>query len=417
MHSRFTVGKTVAFIGATVIAYFCWGLVFSPDTTGSNVVLGIALAIIAMSMFTRTVGRHIDMRFFHGGSRNRAELYTKAEQLIKQSKESLKRVKRAKKNREVIEDTEHRILDLENVLAQAKNAWGNDATQIASQNAEITKYTDQLRGALASLVDKHRKAKGGARSLFSALVIALAIRVLIVEPFQIPSGSMLPTLLIGDHLFVSKLSFGLVNPLPFGPKYLINWKKPKPGEIVVFEAPPYVGRHAGYAWVKRVIAHEGQTVRVDNGLVYVDDVPYKHLTPDEPVLYKDYHAGAKPSQWVTEDGLLTTERTGDIEHPIYMRLPEDRFLGESNWPVLGMKKMPGLDCVADYCRVKKGFMFVMGDNRGNSHDSRMWGGAPVENLKGQAIFIWMSVDGSEHSFEWGRFVLPRFRWDRFFMGV
>ena len=79
--------------------------------------------------------------------------------------------------------------------------------------------------------------------------------------------------------------------------------------------------------------------------------------------------------------------------------------------------MKGLSCTPDECTVKDGFVFVMGDNRDHSSDGRFWGAVPVDNIKGKALFIWVSVDGSEESVHAGKFTLPRFRWERLFRWI
>ena len=88
----------------------------------------------------------------------------------------------------------------------------------------------------------------------------------------------------------------------------------------------------------------------------------------------------------------------------------------TNWPSPNIRPhaLKGLTCAPDGCTVDEGHVFVMGDNRDSSNDGRVWGAVPIDYIKGRALFIWMSVDGSERSVELGRFTLPRSRWDRLF---
>jgi len=264
---------------------------------------------------------------------------------------------------------------------------------------------------------KKEGAFAGTRSLVFALLAAFALRYFVVEPFQIPSGSMIPTLLVGDHLFVSKMHYGIPNPFAKGHQYFVRWASPSPGDVVVFRAPPYVGRHAGSPWIKRVIAGPGQTVSLIDGVVHVDGKPYEHIGKRELVKYKDYFEALPGKKWVDQIALHSREKIGEIEHSIYLHPPAQQHPLEKSWPLYLSRQLPGLDCGASECTVQDGYVFVMGDNRGNSADSRFWGALPVENIKGKALFIWISVDGSTLLIDRGRFVVPAFRWKRMFRGI
>jgi signal peptidase I len=256
-------------------------------------------------------------------------------------------------------------------------------------------------------------------SLILALFCALLLREFVLEPYQIPSGSMIPSLLVGDHLFVSKFYYGLSKPFSRDPDFLIQWRKPKPGDVVVFKSPEYVGSHGGQPWIKRVIATEGQRVQVQNGTVIVDGKAYEHLEKDNLVNYMDYYGfgGLEGGIWRKQSALHSVEKIGEVEHQIYW-LPQSQSpnLG-AYWPIGERMNLIGLECGSESCRVKEGYIFVMGDNRGNSDDSRIWGALPVSRIKGRASFIWMSVDGSEQSVKIGPFNLPKFRFERWFKWI
>ena len=258
------------------------------------------------------------------------------------------------------------------------------------------------------------------RSLGVAFSVALALRAFAVEPFQIPSGSMIPTLLIGDHLFVARCMYGLSVPFAQEPTYFARWSTPRPGDVVVFVAPPYVQANAGQAWIKRVIAGPGQRVHIKDGVVHVDDIPYVHVGDGADLSYDDFDEFRRA--WSIESAAHQRERIpdykgGDREHSIL--LTPDKAI--ETWPHAGLGGRPmrynGLTCDLDSCTVDDGHIFVMGDNRGHSSDGRVWGAVPIDNVRGRALFIWMSVDGSERSVDLGRFTLPRFRWERLFQGI
>ncbi len=186
---------------------------------------------------------------------------------------------------------------------------------------------------------------------------------------------MVPEILIGDHVLIFKLAYNFQN--------LISWRQPKPGELVAFKAPLYVPHDRDSIWIKRVIATEGQRVRIDNGTVYVNNVPYLHLKKNRVVRFMDFMSYGV---WQKQEAWATEENTAGYIHPIYMGNAEEY------WPISGQLALPGLICDAVSCVVKQGFMFVMGDNRGGSTDSRDYGAVQVENIIGRPWLVWMSRD-------------------------
>lgn len=179
------------------------------------------------------------------------------------------------------------------------------------------------------------------KSIGIAILIALFIRAYIVQAFKIPSGSMIPTLLIGDHLLVNKFIYG-VNP-PLSDKKILVFETPTRGDIIVFKYPEDPSRD----FIKRVIGVEGDIVEIKNKKVFVNGVELK-----EPY----------------------ARHTDSYIHPRELD-PRDNF---------GPIKVPPHK------------LFVMGDNRDQSYDSRFWGFVDLKDVKGKAFIIYWSWDNDNH---------------------
>ena len=208
-----------------------------------------------------------------------------------------------------------------------------------------------------------------SRSLFPVLLIVLMFRSFLFEPFKIPSGSMIPTLLVGDFIVVNKYAYGLRMPV-LHTKFL-SLGEPERGDVVVFRYPvdPSVN------FIKRLIGLPGDTISYRNKELYINGerVPEKlqgRFTSDE----------VKCST-PRSDALQFTETTGDVEHPILLH--ENSGGRNGQW------------------QVPEGHYFVMGDNRDRSKDSRFIGSIPETHLVGEAVRIWMHMDGLEWP-DWGR---------------
>lgn len=188
-----------------------------------------------------------------------------------------------------------------------------------------------------------------------AVLLALFIRTFVVQAFKIPSGSMLPTLLIGDHLLVNKFIYGIR--MPFTGKLLIPLSKPKRGDVVVFKFP----KDRSVDYIKRVIGTPGDTVEIREKKVYINGEPI-----DDPYAH------------ISSPSILQANAS-----------PRDNF-----GPVM----------------VPDGRIFVMGDNRDNSYDSRFWGFVDQNDILGKAFILYWSWDLEKPLLSVDR--LTSIRWER-----
>lgn len=197
-----------------------------------------------------------------------------------------------------------------------------------------------------------------ARSFFPIVLIVLLLRSFLVEPFRIPSGSMMPTLLIGDFILVNKFTYGIR--LPVLNKKVVDLNEPKRGDIVVFRYP----KQPTVDYIKRVVGLPGDRIAYYNKKIYINGKPVKRVS------LGTYH-GAGKGESMTGTEHFVEDLTG-VEHNILIN--------------------NGTPSVEGVYVVPKGHYFVMGDNRDNSNDSRYWGTVPEQNLVGKAFFIWMNWD-------------------------
>ncbi|MCK7582919.1 MAG: signal peptidase I [Chromatiales bacterium] len=217
-----------------------------------------------------------------------------------------------------------------------------------------------------------------ARSFFPVIFAVLVLRSFLVEPFRIPSNSMMPTLLTGDFILVNKFSYGLRLPV-LNVKFL-DLGEPQRGDVVVFKFP--LDTRTDY--IKRVVGVPGDLVGYRNKTIFINGEPVGQL----PVgTYTGVGSG--------------TEMTGAREALESLGKVEHRILTRPSAPDLpfGCQKL-----AFGPVEVPKGHYFVMGDNRDNSNDSRCWGFVPDENLVGKAFAIWMHWDGARDGFPiaWSR---------------
>ena len=211
-----------------------------------------------------------------------------------------------------------------------------------------------------------------SRSFFPVILAVLLLRSFVVEPFRIPSGSMMPTLLVGDFILVNKFSYGLR--LPVLNSKFMPLGEPERGDVVVFRFP----QNESIDYIKRVVGVPGDQIYYRNKTLYVNGEPMRQiaLPPYVGEGAGKGHTGA----------LRAVEDIGGIEHNILIN-PRARDL-PGGCEVLASGPVT----------VPDGSYFVMGDNRDNSNDSRCWGFVPEGNLVGKAFAIWMNWDGQRDGF-------------------
>ena len=225
-------------------------------------------------------------------------------------------------------------------------------------------YFAKRRAARAGLIEpKEPLVVDYAKAFFPVLAVVLGLRSFVAEPFRIPSGSMIPTLFIGDFILVNKFAYGLR--LPITNQKIIATGEPKRGDVVVFRPP----QHPDEDWIKRVIGLPGDTVAYRDDTVYINGEPL-HYAP------RGRFAGTGQDAEATGAKLLIEQIPGR-PHPVLERDDRPYFIqGEGQWTV------------------PPDSYFVMGDNRDNSEDSRFWGFLPESDLRGKAFLVWMNWDRS-----------------------
>ena len=206
-----------------------------------------------------------------------------------------------------------------------------------------------------------------SKSFFPVFLIVLVLRSFIVEPFRIPSNSMMPTLLTGDFILVNKFNYGIR--LPVVDTKVVDIGLPERGDVVVFRFP----EDPSTPFIKRVVGVPGDRIAYYEKILYVNDEPMEQSSVGR---YVGFGSGA-----VMNGASLRVERFAGVEHNILIR--------------------PNAHTVQGTVVVPEGHYFVLGDNRDNSRDSRYWGTVPEELLIGRAFRIWMNWDFG-HGIDWRR---------------
>ena len=225
-----------------------------------------------------------------------------------------------------------------------------------------------------------------AESIGVAIAVALLLRAFVVEAFQIPSGSMIPTLEVGDHIFVSKFSYGLS--IPFTDTKILQYSQPSRGDVIVFKFP----QDTSTDYIKRVVGLPGDTVEVRQGQLYVNGNEIHRERVPERCHYSEVSTAGVPDdhdceRWVETLGKKVHDTILEPAHP-----------------------------AQDHPRtvIPPGEVFVMGDNRDNSYDSRKWGTVKMNLIKGRALIIWWSRGtAAPNPVGWAKAI----RWKRFFTVV
>jgi signal peptidase I len=271
---------------------------------------------------------------------------------------------------------------IQNRLNEVRHLIEDGEAEKASEKVQdLSPWLDeQLEGKEKSVFREY------AESIGLAVLFALVLRGFVIEAFKIPTGSMIPTLLVGDHLFVNKFVYGIR--VPFTETYLTEFDKPERGEVVVFEFPraearQYLAKQPASRrecidtaslqeekdFIKRIIGVGGDTVELRDNQLIINGKPLERT-------------------------FVSKESTGNFLYP--HRISEVEELNGHKYTI----QYSGADENFGPIKIKEGHFFAMGDNRDNSSDGRCWGQVPVENIKGRAMIIWLSV-GPESN-----------RWDR-----
>ncbi len=211
-------------------------------------------------------------------------------------------------------------------------------------------------------------------SFFPVIAIVFAVRSFVVEPFKIPSGSMIPTLLVGDFILVNKFTYGIR--LPVINTRIIEIGSPKRGDVMVFRYPV----DPSFDYIKRVVGVPGDKVAYQNKRLTVNGVALP-TRPEADFLHRDRAAYSKQFA-ETNDG-KTYRTLNDEDAPAFI-MSAAQFPNRENC----LYNNAGV-----ICTVPPGHYFMMGDNRDNSLDSRFWGFVPEANIVGRAFGIWMNWSG------------------------
>ncbi len=213
-----------------------------------------------------------------------------------------------------------------------------------------------------------------ARAFFPVILLVFVVRSFVVEPFRIPSGSMLPSLLVGDFILVNKFAYGIR--LPVLNKKIIGSGGPSRGDVMVFRFP----EDPSINYIKRVVGLPGDRIVYKDKMVFINGKPMKQRDPRPYVRPR--------SDRRMTDAIEVTEELGEVTHDI---LITDRANYRAMTYIVPDNKY-----------------FVMGDNRDRSNDSRYWGYVPDENLVGRAFLVWFSLDmRGNYEWFWDRIVWQR----------
>ncbi len=245
--------------------------------------------------------------------------------------------------------------------------WAPKRRNAAEALSEQSSASDNIEEAKEELL-KESVFVEYSKSLFPVILAVLVLRSFIVEPFRIPSGSMMPTLLAGDFILVNKFAYGIR--LPVVDAKIIPVGLPERGDVLVFRYP----KNPSIDYIKRVIGLPGDKVAYYNKQLFINGEP---ATQTGLGVYDAVGAGVSMAGAQVRGEDLT-----GVQHNILIDTQRGTIEGEFQVP--------------------EGRYFVMGDNRDNSNDSRYWGFVPEENLVGRAFMIWMNWDATASGVTWSR---------------
>ncbi len=243
--------------------------------------------------------------------------------------------------------------------------------QTPPSSEHIDPHADLMKSVEADLNKKQKLIKE-LKSIFIIILAVLTFRSVVFEPFRIPSGSMIPTLMIGDFILVNKFSYGFKVPFTdmvfgeksFNPVYIVKRDGPKRGDVIVFKYP----KDLSVNYIKRVVGLPGDTIEIRNKVVFVNDKPLepkefdgKEIMSDMDDKFKGYNLK------------FYKVKTGEVEHVIQQ--------DNDNYYKVDFDKVT----------IPADSYFVMGDNRDFSYDARYWGFVKHEQIKGKAMFVWFSL--------------------------
>lgn len=222
-----------------------------------------------------------------------------------------------------------------------------------------------------SALTKKQKLIKETKSIALIIVVVLTFRSIFFEPFRIPSGSMIPTLMIGDFILVNKFSYGLKVPFSdlvmfdtsLNPIYVAGKSEPKRGDVIVFKYP----KDLSVNYIKRVIGLPGDTLEIRNKVVYINDKPIEAKEIDGQAIMSDMD-----DKFKSYNLKFYKTKTGEHEHIIQQ--------DNDNYYKVDFEKIS----------IPAGNYFVMGDNRDFSYDARYWGFVKHEQIKGKALVVWFS---------------------------
>ena len=208
-----------------------------------------------------------------------------------------------------------------------------------------------------------------AKSFFPVILLVFVLRSFLIEPFKIPSGSMMPTLLAGDYILVNKFTYGFR--IPILNNIIVEMNKPKRGDVIVFHYPP----DPKIDYIKRVVGVPGDKIQYQDKQLIING---KKL---DVTFTNDYEYEMQGANIIS--ARKSVEKLGDVPHDILVHDIPNQY----NADMPGAKLQDG-----ETITVPNDSYFAMGDNRDNSADSRVWGFVPEHNLVGKAFYIWMNFD-------------------------